>query len=743
MGLVGSISERIGIGVHSWMCSVSSQEDDDVKAGERASRGAIRLRKPFLAMVVVQLAAIGICVVVGLEGISRLDATINRLVVQDAQFLLQATHIRRLFRTELLLSSERRALDPGPQRDEIDRKIQQTREERSALLGRLKAYQEPEAQAALPSLERAHVESEMDPFGTYNLWEGTLANLLEKTEGRFLNLLRETERHVTAARRLLIVGSLSALVTALALGALVLRRVRQAGERLVRHEEQFRRVVESASSLLVVLSPTRRPIFMSPQAPVFLGHSEAALADDFFVWVKPDDRASVAQNFDECLNAGNPIQGLRVHAVRADGSEWYAGISLARVQWDTDGEILMQILDISAQCKAEVENRKLEARLRQVQKMESIGLLASGVAHDFNNLLTAIKGYASLLANEANLDASMAENVEGIQSAADRAGVLTRKLLSFSRKQVIDLRPTRLNEVVRGMERLLARILGENVRLEVRSTPEPHVCLVDVSQVEQIIMNLAVNARQAMPDGGLLIIETSNVVLGDDYVRSHPDVKPGLYVQLMVSDTGTGMPPEVQQRAFEPFFTTKPAGRGTGLGLSVVYGAVRQQGGHISLYSEVGVGTTFKIYWPAIDDKAAEVVPAPVPVIRPVLNELLLLVEDDALVRSFARRALKAQGYQVIDADTAETALSLARSLPSPPALLITDVILPGRHGPDLAQALREIFPDLPVLFCSGYSEQLMCETGHLPPGASLLQKPYDMYALVARVREILSHKPA
>jgi CheY-like chemotaxis protein len=266
--------------------------------------------------------------------------------------------------------------------------------------------------------------------------------------------------------------------------------------------------------------------------------------------------------------------------------------------------------------------------------------------------------------------------------------------------------------------------------------------MVDVSQVEQIVMNLAVNSRQAMPHGGLLIIESSNVELGSDYARSHPEVEPGRYVQLMVSDTGMGMSPEVQRRAFEPFFTTKAAGKGTGLGLSVVYGAVRQLGGHINLYSEPNVGTTFRIYWPAVDAQVETVPPPPVRAVRPASHEVLLLVEDDALVRSFARRALQTQGYQVIDAEDAEKALLVAKSLSSAPDLLVTDVILPGQHGPALAKAVRELFPNIPVLFCSGYSEQLMNETGHLPTGATLLQKPYDARDLTTRVREMLDKRP-
>jgi CheY-like chemotaxis protein/two-component sensor histidine kinase len=332
----------------------------------------------------------------------------------------------------------------------------------------------------------------------------------------------------------------------------------------------------------------------------------------------------------------------------------------------------------------------------------------------------------------------MFESAEQVMVASYRAALLTRKLLSFSRKQAIELRPLSLAEVVRGMDHLLRRTLGEDVRLEVHASASDDVCMLDAGQVEQVLMNLAVNARQAMPKGGLLIIETSRTQLGQEYAADHHGVKPGPYAQLTVSDNGTGMTPEVQRRAFEPFFTTKPAGQGTGLGLSVVYGAVRQHGGHINLYSEVNVGTTFRIYWPVIEGAAASTGPVPAPVLKPTGHGLLLLVEDDPLVRSFAQKALRAHGYEVVVAENAEVALELASAMPSPPDALVTDVILPGRHGPALAQDLRQRFPRLPVLFCSGYSEQLMGETGNLPAGASLLQKPYDVQMLITRIQEIV-----
>lgn len=705
-----------------------------------AENQRIFLRGPFIALVLVLLAAMGISVVAGLKGLSRLDVTVNHMVGQDAQRLLMITHIRRLFRTELILAHEQNDLEPGEEREKLKQRTQEIRKERTSRLEQLRALQVPGSEVELRRLEELHDRLAI-PSGDSHAWESLIATLLVRVEQRFTDRVQEAHHEVAAARRLLLGASAAALLAALGLGSLVLWRVGQAGHKLARNEEQLRRVIESAPSLLVMLSSARKPIFIPPRAPSIMGHSLQALANDFFIWVKADERAAIEAKFDDCLHSGKTVENLTAHAVRNDGSEWDAWLSMSLLATRRDPEILMQILDITAQRKAEAESRILEVQLRQAQKMESIGMLAGGVAHDFNNLLTAIKGYSSLLAEESKQDELSKEAIDGIIGAADRAAVLTRKLLSFSRKQIIEPRPQKLDEVVKGMEPILRRILGEDVQLQVRTTSEKHTCMIDASQVEQIIMNLAVNARQAMPKGGLLMIETSNVVLNADYHRSHPEVSPGPYVQLMVSDTGIGMTSEVQQRAFEPFFTTKPVGQGTGLGLSVVYGAIRQQGGHITLYSEPNVGTTFRIYWPATELLVDQTMPTPTPVTHPMGHEVILLVEDDSLVRSFSQRALREQGYQVIDTENAEAALELFKTLTPLPALLITDVILPGLHGPALAEVLRQQIPNLPVLFCSGYSEQLMSETGHLAPGASLLQKPYDAHTLVSRVKEILSKK--
>jgi PAS domain S-box-containing protein len=708
-----------------------------VEAKQREA-GGLRLNSPFWALVVVLLAAIGVTVVAGLRGIAQLDETLSQDVVKETQRLVQVTSIRRLFRTELVLEHKLHDLPPGAERDELAQKLARLRAERAESLEQLTVLGVPGAEATLAIVAEAHAHPVGDPLAIVQPWEQPIADLLSHSERRIADLLHKANHQGAAARRVLLFASAAAVLAASGLGGLVLRRARQSARQLASRERQLMSLIESAPSLLVVLSAAHKPTFLSARTSDFLGHPMSTLQQDFFAWVKPDERPALLDHVTQCLASQKQVHGVNVRATRADGSEWDAWLSLSPVRGEAGADILIQILDITAQRKAEAQSRELEAQLRQAQKMESIGLLAGGIAHDFNNLLTVIKGYGSLLVEQLRTDPSMVESAEQVMVAADRAALLTRKLLSFSRKQAIELRPLSLAEVVRGMDHLLRRTLGEDVRLEVHASASDDVCMLDAGQVEQVLMNLAVNARQAMPKGGLLIIETSRTQLGQEYAADHHGVKPGPYAQLTVSDNGTGMTPEVQRRAFEPFFTTKPAGQGTGLGLSVVYGAVRQHGGHINLYSEVNVGTTFRIYWPVIEGAAASTGPVPAPVLKPTGHGLLLLVEDDPLVRSFAQKALRAHGYEVVVAENAEVALELARAMPSPPDALVTDVILPGRHGPALAQELRQRFPRLPVLFCSGYSEQLMGETGNLPAGASLLQKPYDVQMLITRIQEIV-----
>jgi two-component system cell cycle sensor histidine kinase/response regulator CckA len=384
------------------------------------------------------------------------------------------------------------------------------------------------------------------------------------------------------------------------------------------------------------------------------------------------------------------------------------------------------------------ERQLLEEQLRQAQKMEAVGRLAGGVAHDFNNLLMVIKGHTELLLNALPPGDQSVRKIELIDRAADRAASLTRQLLAFSRMQVLQPRVMSLNTVVEEMGRLIPRLIGEDVELVIRTKPDLGAIRADASQMEQVIMNLAVNARDAMPDGGRLLIETSNAELDRTYSNARPVVQPGHYVLLAVSDTGTGMDAETQARIFEPFFTTKEQGKGTGLGLSTVYGVVKQSGGFIWVYSEVGKGTSFKIYLPRVDqpvEKNGAVLPLAE---APRGTETVLLAEDETDVRELAREFLEAAGYTVIEARNGQEALKLAAEHSAEIDLLVTDLVMPGMTGQQLAALLQQSHAGLGVIFMSGYSEHAASEAAQSGSSVRILTKPFNRGALLRAVREVL-----
>jgi two-component system cell cycle sensor histidine kinase/response regulator CckA len=385
------------------------------------------------------------------------------------------------------------------------------------------------------------------------------------------------------------------------------------------------------------------------------------------------------------------------------------------------------------------ERHLLEQQLRQAQKMEAVGRLAGGVAHDFNNLLMVIKGHTELLMNALPPADSMSRKISQIDRAADRAAALTKQLLAFSRMQVLQPRVMNLNGVVEDMGKLLPRLIGEDVELGIRIAQDLGKIRADASQMEQIIMNLAVNARDAMPKGGRLIIETSNADLDRTYNTTHPIVKPGRYVLLAVSDTGTGMDAETQAHIFEPFFTTKEPGKGTGLGLATVYGVVKQSGGFIWVYSELGKGTSFKIYLPRVDqpeDKGS--LPSAFSE-APRGTETILLAEDEQDVREVAREFLESGGYTVIEAHNGAEALRLAAEQGTAVDLLVTDMVMPGMTGKELAGRLQHQHLGLGVIYMSGYSEQTAAETTHVDASMRLLTKPFSRGSILRAVREALN----
>ena len=385
------------------------------------------------------------------------------------------------------------------------------------------------------------------------------------------------------------------------------------------------------------------------------------------------------------------------------------------------------------------EKRSLEAQLLQSQKMESMGRLAGGVAHDFNNLLGIITGYGELLRKRVGADARLVKYVDDITKAAERAAGLTRQLLAFSRKQVLQPRILDLNAVVGETETMLRRLIGEDIQLTTVLDEQLNAVRADPGQMDQVLMNLAVNARDAMPRGGRLTIETRNVVLDQAYARQHAGVEPGHYVMLAVSDTGHGMTPEVRTRSFEPFFTTKAQGKGTGLGLATVHGIVRQSGGHIWLYSEPGHGTTFKIYLPRTDaPRAAVEAPAPAEVALPSGSETILLVEDEASLRELVGECLEASGYKVLEAGHGMAALEVGELHPGRIDLLLTDVVMPGMSGRELAERLRGSRPEIRTVYMSGYTDDAVVLHGILAEDMAFLQKPFTAAELARRVREVL-----
>jgi PAS domain S-box-containing protein len=385
------------------------------------------------------------------------------------------------------------------------------------------------------------------------------------------------------------------------------------------------------------------------------------------------------------------------------------------------------------------ENRALEQQLRQAQKMEAIGRLAGGIAHDFNNLLMVISGYCEFMLERVSKDSELRGPVQEISKASERATSLTRQLLAFSRKQMLTMKVLDLNAVVTENLKMLTRLIGEDIDLVMIPEGELGAVKADPGQVEQVIMNLAVNARDAMPRGGKLTIETANTALDAEYARFHGPIKPGEYVMLAISDTGSGMDDETQNRIFEPFFTTKGL-KGTGLGLSTVYGIVKQSDGYIWVYSEVGKGTTFKIYLPRVTE-AGEVIGAEPVLAVPTLqqaNETILLVEDEDSLRQMDKIYLERQGFMVLEAQDASVALKISANYPGPIHLLLTDVIMPGMNGRVLADRIAAQRPATKILYMSGYTENAIGHNGVLDTGIVLLQKPFTLPALKAKVREVL-----
>ncbi|MFN2563687.1 MAG: PAS domain S-box protein [Gemmatimonadaceae bacterium] len=504
-------------------------------------------------------------------------------------------------------------------------------------------------------------------------------------------------------------------------------------------EDRYRLVVRASNDIVFDWDITTGQVHAS-------GGSILGFADDLeidFGWwaerVHPDDRARVEASLEAAIAGDAESWAEEYLFLRADGS-YAALLDRGRILRDAGGRAVRMI-----GCMADLtERRRLEDQLRQSQKMEAVGRLAGGVAHDFNNVLTVVKSFSEFLLEDLDkLDPRRAD-VEEIAKAADRAAALTRKLLAFSRKQVMRPEPLDLNGVVTGMEKMLRRLIGDDVRIATALDPELLPVEADPSSIEQVILNLALNARDAMLDGGgTLTIRTKNETL--ERTDAAWAIRPGRYAMLSVSDTGHGMDAATRARAFEPFFTTKPQGQGTGLGLAMVYGIVKQSGGHVWVDSKPDEGTTFTIYLPQLSQLNASVAPRagtrasgePHPA-HAGGGETILLVDDEDAVRSSARRALERAGYDVISATDGSDALRLFTEHDGGIHMVITDVVMPGLSGRELIGRLKIMSPSLPVLFVSGYTEEGVRRQGVLEPGAAYLEKPFTPEKLLRKVREVL-----
>src|ERR1700686_1094412 len=504
-------------------------------------------------------------------------------------------------------------------------------------------------------------------------------------------------------------------------------------EALRRSEARSRSLILSAAFGICRCTLGGRFLDVNPALITMLGHGSV---EDLLqlnvrreVFVNPKELDRLAEDY---RYAGS-LNGVEVQWKRKDGRVIIVRLSgCAASSTDEPGEVVLELIaeDIT-------DRRQLEEQLRQAQKMDAVGRLAGGVAHDFNNLLMVINGYTEVLLEQLEKGGDLHSKVQSIQQAADRAATLTRQLLAFSRKQLLELKVIAVNIVIGDMERLLRPLIGENIELITHLSPNAGHTRADAGQLEQVIMNLVVNAKDAMPEGGKLTVQSADVTVRQNF-REHRFIHPGRYCVISVADTGIGMDKDTQSRIFEPFFTTKEKGKGTGLGLSTVYGIVKQSSGYVFAESELGAGTTFYVYLPRVEDTAEELTPVLPPQSEAGGCETVLLVEDEESVRELVRLTLVSRGYKVLEAENGECGLHLSESFKDRIDILITDVVMPGMGGRELSKKLLELRPGLSVLFLSGYTEDAVVTNGTLGPATAFLQKPFTLQNLAKKVREVL-----
>jgi two-component system, cell cycle sensor histidine kinase and response regulator CckA len=507
-------------------------------------------------------------------------------------------------------------------------------------------------------------------------------------------------------------------------------------EALRRSEARYRSLILSAAYGIYRCTAEGRFLDVNPALISMLGYGsvEELLGLDVRqeVFFNPQELERMIEDY----RRTGSLNSVEVQWKRKDGRVIIVRLSGRAVSSVDEPEEVLEIFaeDIT-------DRRQLEEQFRQAQKMEAVGRLAGGVAHDFNNLLMVINGYTEVLLEQLEDGAPMHQKVQFIQQAAERATTLTRQLLAFSRKQLLELKVVDVNAVVGDIQRLLRPLIGENIELVTRLSPEAGRTRADTGQLEQVIMNLVVNAKDAMPEGGKITIQSADVTVRPNF-REHRFIQPGRYVAISLSDTGHGMDKETQSRIFEPFFTTKEKGKGTGLGLSTVYGIVKQSGGYVFAESKLGAGTTFYIYLPRVEESLEDSRPPGAPENDKGGSETVLLVEDEDSVRELVRETLVARGYNVLEAENGESGLQVAEAYPNRIDMLITDVVMPGIGGRELAKRLLLMRPTLSVLYLSGYTEDAIVHQGGLGPGTAFLQKPFTLQNLARKVREVLRAGP-
>jgi PAS domain S-box-containing protein len=499
-------------------------------------------------------------------------------------------------------------------------------------------------------------------------------------------------------------------------------------------ERYFRTLLANAQDTITVLNENGTYRFESPAVERTLGYKpEELLGKSAFDFIHPEDRSAVVGVFQQGLEQSRDPQRIEFRFQHRDGSWRYL---------ESIGQNLLHdpvVQGIVVNSRDITERKQLEEQILQIQKMEAIGQLAGGIAHDFNNILVPINLYTEMALRKLSPDEKLYADLHVIREAAGRAADLTRQILAFSRRQVLDMRVLDLNAIVQDFKKMLQRLIGEHIALETCLQPDLYPVRADKAQIEQVLLNLAVNARDAMPVGGNLTLETANIYLDETYVSRHADtLVPGNYVMLTVSDTGHGMDAATQQHIFEPFFTTKAPGKGTGLGLATVFGIIKQHEGSVYVYSETGKGTTFKIYLPRAEGavETFDTTITPPPTLRG--TETILVFEDDAVVRKLVGETLTNHGYRVIEAQNTEEGLRYAATYKGPIHLLLTDVIMPEMNGQELYQHIATLHPMIKVLYMSGYTDNIVVHHGILEAGTNFLQKPFTIDSLTHKTRQVL-----